>query len=255
MYRNLDVNITLIEYQPAWLMKDWNSPVYRFFDLTPQIVKIDGHHAHNFKCQARNCKAKVRQYLDKGDACSTGNMQKHVHLCWGEEVLKAVDEAKDANEVRQRIVGSFLRNGSITASFEHRVKGKLHTCTSWTETSAFRAEIVCWVSESLRPFDIVKDRAFQSLMKTGGLEYYLPSPSTVLHDVQQVFVRTRQHVATMLQEYDGKINFTTDGWSLPNHCALVAFSAHFKHKGELLSIPLDIVEVGKVKKIHLYRYI
>lgn len=63
---------------------------------------------------------------------------------------------------------------------------------------ASRAEIVRWVSESLRPFDIVKDRAFQSLMKTGRPEYYLPSPATVSRNVRQVFVRTRQRVATML---------------------------------------------------------
>lgn len=121
---------------------------------------------------------------------------------------------------------------------------------------------MCWVSKSLRPFDIVKDRAFQSLMKTGRPEYYIPSPSTVSRDVRQVFVRTRQRVAKMLQvsdfslirkqiiktyqEYDGKINFTTDGWSSPNHRALVAFSAHFEHKGEPLCIPLDIIEVAKV---------
>jgi hypothetical protein len=30
-----------------------------------------------------------------------------------------------------------------------------------------RAEIVRWVSENLRPFEIVRDRGFQSLMKTG----------------------------------------------------------------------------------------
>jgi hypothetical protein len=49
------------------------------------------------------------------------------------------------------------------------------------------------------------------------------------------------------QEYDGKINFTTDGWTSPNHRAFVAFCAHFEHNGESLSIPLDIIEVAKVK--------
>ncbi|KAG2036112.1 hypothetical protein BDR03DRAFT_1012020 [Suillus americanus] len=48
------------EAELACLMKDWNSPVYAFFDPTPQIVEMDGCRAHNFKCQARNCKAKVR---------------------------------------------------------------------------------------------------------------------------------------------------------------------------------------------------
>ncbi|KAG2068511.1 hypothetical protein BDR04DRAFT_1129220 [Suillus decipiens] len=154
-------------------MKDWNSPVYAFFDLTPQILKIDGCHTHDFKCQARNCKTKVQQYLDKGDACST--------------MLKAAAEAKDANEV------------SITMSFECKGKGKVtyshhqHTCA---ET---RAKIVCWVSESLCPFNIIKDCAFQSLMKTGRPKHYIPSPSTISCDVQQVFVQTQQCVAIMLQ--------------------------------------------------------
>ncbi|KAG2114231.1 uncharacterized protein F5147DRAFT_743971 [Suillus discolor] len=199
-------------------MKDWNSPVYAFFNPTPEIIEIDGCRAHNFKCQARNCKTK-----------------KHVRSCWGDEVLKAADEAKDAKEVCQRIVGSFLQNGLITASFKCKGKGKVtyshcqHTCA---ETS-------------LHPFDIVKDCAFQSLLKTGRPDYYIPSPSTVLCD----------RVTTMLQEYNSKINFTTDSWSSPNHHALVTFSAHFEHKGEPLSIPLDVVEVGKVKKTHLCRYV
>ncbi|KAG0702377.1 hypothetical protein DFH29DRAFT_787707, partial [Suillus ampliporus] len=110
------------------LMNDWNSPVYAFFDLTPQIIEIDGHRAHNFKCQAKRCKTKVRRYLDKGDACLTGNMWKHVRSCWGDEVLKAADQAKNANEVHQKIIGSLLRNGSITTSFERNGKGKVTYC-------------------------------------------------------------------------------------------------------------------------------
>ncbi|KAG1726769.1 hypothetical protein EDB19DRAFT_1622345, partial [Suillus lakei] len=199
------------------LMNDWNSPVYAFFDLTPQIIEIDGCCTHDFKCQATRCKTKVRRYLDKGDARLTGNMRKHVHSCWGDKVLKAADQAKNANEVHQKIISSFLRNGSITASFERNGKGKVtysHRQHTHVET---RAELVCWVSKNLRPFDIVKDHAFQSLMKTGRPEYYIPSPSTVSRDVRQVFVWTRQRVATMLQEYNGKINFTTDSWSSPNH--------------------------------------
>ncbi|KIK35542.1 hypothetical protein CY34DRAFT_60168, partial [Suillus luteus UH-Slu-Lm8-n1] len=80
-----------------------------------------------------------------------------------------------------------------------------------------RAEIVHWVSESLRPFEVVKDRGFQSLMKTGRPEYYLPSPTTISRDVRLVFVWTRKRIAKMLQEYDGKLNFTTDAWTSENH--------------------------------------
>ncbi|KAG1823692.1 uncharacterized protein BJ212DRAFT_1296263 [Suillus subaureus] len=69
------------------MMKDWNSPVYTFFNPTPKIVEINGYCAHEFKCQAKGCKANVRCFLNKGDAHSTGNMHKHVHLCWGADVL------------------------------------------------------------------------------------------------------------------------------------------------------------------------
>lgn len=62
-----------------------------------------------------------------------------------------------------------------------------------------RAEIVRWVSESLRPFEVVKDRGFQSLMKTGRPEYYLPSPTTISHDVRLMFARTQKRIAKMLQ--------------------------------------------------------
>ena len=50
-----------------------------------------------------------------------------------------------------------------------------------------RAEIVRWVSENFRPFKIVEDRGFQSLMKTGQPDQYIPSASTVSWDVKLVF--------------------------------------------------------------------
>jgi len=62
-----------------------------------------------------------------------------------------------------------------------------------------RTEIVRWVSEDLRPFSIVKDRRFLSLMKTGRPHYHIPSPSTVARDVKSVFARTRKRIAKMLQ--------------------------------------------------------
>jgi hypothetical protein len=106
-------------------MKEWTSPVYAFFEPTPKVIDIDGRRAHEFKCCARGCKTTIRRYLDKKDARSTGNMRKHVKSCWGPEVLTAADDAKDANEVRLKIVPSILRDGSITAAFERKGKGKV----------------------------------------------------------------------------------------------------------------------------------
>lgn len=59
-------------------------------------------------------------------------------------------------------------------------------------------EIVRWVSEALRPFSVVSDDPFISLMKTGRPNYYIPSQFTVSRDVRHVFVRTRERIAKML---------------------------------------------------------
>ncbi|KIM54871.1 hypothetical protein SCLCIDRAFT_66796, partial [Scleroderma citrinum Foug A] len=81
-----------------------------------------------------------------------------------------------------------------------------------------RAEIVHWVSKSQQPFEIVGDRRFLSLMKMAGRPgYHLPHPRTVARDVRQVFSRTKQWIAEMLQKYDRKLSFTTDVWTVPNH--------------------------------------
>ncbi|KIK72754.1 hypothetical protein PAXRUDRAFT_179977, partial [Paxillus rubicundulus Ve08.2h10] len=181
---------------------------------------------HEFKCCARGCKATIRRFLDKKDARSTSNMRKHVKSCWGPEVLMATDDAKDANKVRLKIVPSILRDGSITVAFERKGKGKV----TYPHRQHTRLETKC----------------FQSLMKTGRPEYYIPSRATVLRDMRLVFARTRNCIAKMLEEYDGKVNFTTDAWMAPNHRAFIAFSIHLEHKGELLTMPLDIIEVARV---------
>ena len=62
-----------------------------------------------------------------------------------------------------------------------------------------RAEIVKWVSKSMRPFSIVEDDGFKVLMKTGRPEYYIPSPRTVARDVNHVFKATRKKISLMLR--------------------------------------------------------
>ncbi|KAG0692625.1 hypothetical protein DFH29DRAFT_817323 [Suillus ampliporus] len=221
------------------LMKEWTSPVYAFFDPTLRIIENDGWWAHEFKCSAQGCKTTIRRYLDKKDARSTGNMRKHVKSCWGDVVLQAADDAKDASEVCTKIVPGILRDRSITVSFECKGKGKVtysnrqHTCA---ETN-------------LRPFKIVKDRGFHILMKTGQPEYYLPSPTTISCDVWLVFadlMLNMRETDLTYQEYEGKINFTMDTWTSTNHRAFVAVLVHLEHNGVPLSLLLDIVEVAKV---------
>lgn len=67
------------------------------------------------------------------------------------------------------------------------------------EAAITRAEIVKWVAQSLRPFSIVRDPGFLSLMKTGRPGMYIPSPSTVSRDAKMVFARTRARIAQLLR--------------------------------------------------------
>ncbi|KAG2034882.1 hypothetical protein BDR03DRAFT_935082 [Suillus americanus] len=205
-------------------MKDWTSPIYAFFEPTPEIKYHDNRCCHVFKCAAWGCKHKVWRYLNKKDAKSTGNIK---------AALQMAMEHRDTAAARDGVVKDLLETGTIKSSFEQK------------ET---RAEIVHWVLESLRPFKTVNDRRFQNLMKTGCPEYYIPSPSTVARDVKQVFVKTCERIAQMLQNYDGELNFGTDAWTSPNHRAYIAISMHLEHEGQPFSMILDIVEVAKVHK-------
>jgi hypothetical protein len=135
-------------------------------------------------------------------------------------VVAAATATKDIHTARDVLAKTKLRDGSILAEFQRAGKGKVsYRHTQHTKAEArcvpliqfplttflnpfvpqFRAEIVRWVSESKRPFKIVEDRGFQSLMKTGRPGYSLPSPSTVSRDVKQVFKCVRKRIARMLR--------------------------------------------------------
>ena len=47
------------------------------------------------------------------------------------------------------------------------------------------------------------------------------------------------------QNYEGKLSFTTDAWTSPNHKAYVAVTVHFEQDGALISMLLDLVQVAK----------
>lgn len=59
--------------------------------------------------------------------------------------------------------------------------------------------MVRWIAESKRPFQIVNDRGFQSLMKTGRPGFQLPSAETISRDTKNAFVAVRQRIAKMLK--------------------------------------------------------
>ncbi|KAJ3513595.1 hypothetical protein NLJ89_g2859 [Agrocybe chaxingu] len=221
------------------LKKEWNSPIYVFFKSTPAIEYINDRRVHVFECAAKHCCGRngrhVRRYLDTGDAKSTGNLRKHTKLCWGDEAVAAGDKTRDVHAAREALAGMKDLNGSITSAFERVARSKVTYSNRQHTTTETRAEIVRWVAESKRPFRIVKDRGFQSLMKTGRPDYHIPLPETVSRDVKRVFVRA----------HDGTLSFATDAWTSPNHKAFIALTIHLEHDGVPISLLLDLVEVAK----------
>ncbi|PIL31003.1 hypothetical protein GSI_05696 [Ganoderma sinense ZZ0214-1] len=56
----------------------------------------------------------------------------------------------------------------------------------------------------------------------------------------------------MLQEYEGKLAFTTDVWMFLNHHLFIALCMHLEHKDELLSMVLNVMELAKLHmEVHL----
>jgi hypothetical protein len=181
------------------LSSKWMSPVYAFYQPVPTIEVTDGRRCHLFACTGNSCKYTCRRYLDKGDANSTGNLRKHVKSCWGDKVLQAAEQMESVHDAREKVVNVVKQSGSITVAFERNGKGKVTFSTRQHTKVETRTELVRWVSESLRPFKIVKDHGFQCLMKTGRPQYYLPSLMTVSRDVKTVFAHSRERVAKLLQ--------------------------------------------------------
>jgi hypothetical protein len=157
--------------------------------------------------------------------------------------MTAADDSAGVDDAHKRVIKGLNVSGSITASFEWKGKGKVSYSNRQHTKTETRTELVRWVAESLRPFKIVSDQGFQSPMKTGWPHYDLPLPSTVSCDIKTVFAQTHKRIVKLLQvchdqfqfvwpnnmahklqEHDGKLNFATDCWTSPNHCAFMAMT-------------------------------
>lgn len=135
----------------------WTSPVYAFFEPTPEIEYKGGRRCHVFKCGAGRCKGRntryVFRFLDKGDANSTSNLLRHAKVCWGTETVGAAMATQDLDAARTVLEKTQLRNGDITTEFK-RVSGKgkvtfRHTQHTTSETRY--ALKITFLSKSLSP--------------------------------------------------------------------------------------------------------
>ena len=113
----------------------------------------------HFKCLAKGCKHKVHRYLGGKDAQSTGNMRRHAKTCWGDEAVRTADDARDVLEARTKVVRGILCNGSITAAFERKDKGKVlysHRQHTKTETRYVASRCTIYICSILIDYCIWK---------------------------------------------------------------------------------------------------
>ncbi|KAJ7016341.1 hypothetical protein C8F04DRAFT_981906, partial [Mycena alexandri] len=155
------------------------------------------------------------------DRSSTSNLMKHAKKCWGADVVKA----------RMQGVEAQAKDGSIFSAFA-RAKDRPVAPSDRTLTEA--------------ELSIVEDREFKYILGAGRPEFRLPGRRTVARDLHTAYQRSRSYVQTLLEEYPGRLSFSTDAWTSPNHRAFVAWIVHLQHEGELLSFPLDVYEVPEV---------
>lgn len=115
------------------LSDDWVSPVYAFFHPVPDITyNAQGRRAHAFRCSATACRGKgkggdrrvVRRFLDTKDRKSTSNLKRHAIVCWGVETVRKALEAKVDIGSARKTLGD-MKDGSITAAFERKGRGKV----------------------------------------------------------------------------------------------------------------------------------
>ncbi|KAJ3571478.1 hypothetical protein NP233_g3729 [Leucocoprinus birnbaumii] len=204
-----------------------------------------------FKCTAPHCAWKTRfvnRVVKGSDQSSTRNLRRHAIACWGQEALDAADGV-DVDEARAIMKGrnNKAKDGSIIDAFKSKSKvltKDIYSTKPPTKTE-IRADIVRWVCESKRPFEVVNDKGFHRLMKRGRPHHYVPSATTVHRDLRVTFIRGRQIVSRLLRKNEGRLHFGTDAWTSPNHRAFVGVEFQREVEGTIESCSLDLLEVPR----------
>ena len=126
---------SMAELSDSAKAKKWHAPIYGFFKPTPDIEYKNNRCSHIFCCLAKGCSGVVHHFVDND--VLTKNLIRHARKCFGEDTVTVAKNAKDAQEVCDKIVGSILRDGTITAVFQRKDREKVfysHRQHTRTET-------------------------------------------------------------------------------------------------------------------------
>ncbi|KAJ7060618.1 hypothetical protein C8F01DRAFT_988032, partial [Mycena amicta] len=156
------------------------------------------------------------------DRSSTSNLKKHAVGCWGKDVvearLKGVEDEKKRRD--GNLFSSFAKQGQRPVKTSHRAP-----------TNA----------------EIVEDRELRELLEAGHPGLKVPGRDKVARDIASAYAGSALQIGDLLKDYPGRLSFSTDAWTSPNHRAFVAWTVHLQHEGHPLTFLLDIVEVPEVR--------
>ena len=167
---------------------------------------------------------RYRQWINWCDAWPHPTMLGWRCVAWGQESWTQSCE-RGCQEVQDNEKPETYRNVHQSS----RIKGNLLTLFSFTWGNIVYCSIfwfaacladikssvtvVRWVSESMRPFHIVKDRGLHSLCKTGCPHFYLPDNSTVAKDVKMLYGWSECRLAKELQVSLSITHLQLDNWA------------------------------------------
>ncbi|KAJ7854301.1 hypothetical protein B0H14DRAFT_2353844, partial [Mycena olivaceomarginata] len=73
----------------------------------------------------------------------------------------------------------------------------------------------------------------EDILAAGWPELNIHGCHTLAWDLSAAYEHCRAYVQSFLEEYPGRLSFTMDAWTSPNHRAFVAWTMHLVHEGEL----------------------
>ncbi|KDQ48998.1 hypothetical protein JAAARDRAFT_51921, partial [Jaapia argillacea MUCL 33604] len=73
----------------------------------------------------------------------------------------------------------------------------------------------------------------------------IPSPSTISHNVREMFLLLKSQVAEILQSHFGKLHLAVDGWTSPNVISFLGVVVHLLCNGVMHRFILDFIKMTK----------
>jgi hypothetical protein len=179
----------------------WRSVVYAFYEERPKVIRKNNKKGVKSTYLAFSCVKCAKTYFrgTGSDSGSTGAMRDHIPQCWGEDIWNnAKDlELEPAKEIIRK--SRTMKNVKLTEMLGRLPGSKETFSLSPPSREETRVAIARWVSESMRPFHIVKDRGLRWLCKTGRPHFYLPDETTVAKDVKFLHSWAERQLAEILQ--------------------------------------------------------